>query len=205
MALVDRALPLPIYAPLPPDRSFCYRHHGAHPIVPLDCQTAIDQNWPHGRSFVQYFLQDPRPSASESIPNVAYMGSCRVAIETAGPHEHLPQSVLLRPLQLRGLAGHLIQKCAVENQGIGGFLTLGVASAMGYVHNHTDEYAGGNFLTISIHPNHHRNRQMTNFEPGSHNPNIAALLSIHAVNLGRALGDTGRKVSCFDACCYSVI
>lgn len=191
---MNRALPLPIHAPLPPDRYFCYSHQGARPIVPLDCQTAVDANWPNGRSFVRYFLNDPRPSDGEWLPNYEYSGSCRVAIETAGPPEHLPHSVLLRPRDLRGLAGYLIQKCAAENGGIGGFLTLGFTSATGFIHNAANNSWSGNFLTVSIQPRIHRDRHMSNLEPGNYNANIAALLSTHAAGLGHALGITVRKV-----------
>lgn len=195
---MSRAVPLPIQAPIPPDRAICYRHQGARPILPSDCQRAIDQNWPDGNNFVQYYLQDPRPSNAQWIPSVEYSGSCRVALEPAGPREHYPHTLLLRPNSLRGLAGHLIQTCAAESHGIGGFITLGLIGAMGYIHNPVNESWNGNFLTISIHPRIHRDRQMSNLEPGSHNPNIAALLSQHAASLARAMGSTGRKVGLSD-------
>ena len=199
MALTGGGLPLPIRTPIPPDRWLCHRSDGVRPILPLDCQVAVDQNWPNDDNFVRYFQNDPRPSAGEWIPNFAYLGSCRVSIETAGPPEHLPHSVLLRPRELRGLAGFLIQKCAVENRGIGGFVTIGFTSALSYIHNPTKTW-GGNFLTISIQPRLRRNRNLNALEPGSHDTNIAVMLSAHAVSLGQALGNSGRKVGCSVIC-----
>ena len=191
MALIHRALPLPIHAPIPPDRYFCHPTDDlipgipavpSLPVHPLSCQRAVDENGPDGRTPIRYFMKDPRPSEGEWIPHREHYGPfCRVSIETAGPYEHLPHSVLLSPQKIRGLAGFLIQKCAVENRGPGGFITMGLEKTLAYTHNQAsshnpyNEQWGGNFLTISIQSRFRLGEDT--LEPGSRDRNIAALLS----------------------------
>ena len=171
----------------------CQRLTGAQRINPHDCRNAVDMHWPDGRTPIRYFLSDPRPSNADSIPSYNYLGSCRVALESAGPHENLPPSILLRPHELRGFAGYLIQRCAAENNGNSGFLTFGLSSALSFIHDSgSNNSFGGNFLTISISPRAHQDA--TVYEPGSHNPNIAAILAEHVAGLGRAVGYWGKKV-----------
>ncbi len=58
-------------------------------------------------------------------------GSCTVSIESAGPGKESPWEraeqqnyFSIPPDELRGVAGYLIQKCAEEGNGIGGFMTM---------------------------------------------------------------------------------
>ena len=148
-------------------------------------------DWPSANTYQRYYLTDPHPSEAEVIPTYSYVGSCRVALETAGPPEHLPHSMLLRPHDLRGLAGYLIQTCAVEGDGIGGFLTLGFTSALGWIHDAQNLTFAGNFLTISIEPRAHTGVIIQ--EPGSRDANIAARLAAHMAGLGNALGEKGVR------------
>ena len=181
MALMHGGLPLPIHAPIPPDRYFCHRHPSKFPISPLECQWAVNENWPDGRTPIRYYMKDPRPSDSEYIPNHVEGYTCRVSIETAGPREYLPDSVLLEPHKLRGLAGYVIQKCAAENQGLGGSVTIGLTGALAYIHNPINEHWGGNFLTISIRPRFLPGEDT--IQPGSQDRNIAAVLSAYAASI----------------------
>ena len=68
------------------------------------------------------------------------VGSCTVSIESAGPplSEYLQPSsgslgranyFSISPDKLRGAAGYIIQKCAQESGGIGGYVTLYFAAA----------------------------------------------------------------------------
>lgn len=100
--------------------------------------------------------------------------------------------MLLRPSELRGLAGYLIQQCAVEQNGIGGFATLGFTSALSWVHEARNLSFAGNFLTISIEPRGVLGAQIV--EPGSRDANIPAKLAAHMAGLGSALGDFGKRV-----------
>ena len=52
------------------------------------------------------------------------IGHCTVAIEIAGPS--LPAYVPLIPYQIRYIANYVINKCVLERNGIGGFMTQGL-------------------------------------------------------------------------------
>ena len=58
---------------------------------------------------------------------------CTVSIESAGPNIGNTNYVSVAPNKLRGLAAYVIQKCPVEQNGHGGFVTLGMAYATAFV------------------------------------------------------------------------
>lgn len=60
-------------------------------------------------------------------------GSCVVSIEGAGPDFTAPDDMQVVPDAIRGLAGFLIDTCANQGQGIGGFVTYGLAYAYGMI------------------------------------------------------------------------
>ncbi len=79
-ALFIRALPLPIHRPTPPDRWFCHQDYGYN-IVPLDCQRAVDNNWPSGKTPLHYNTKDPSPSNSVRLPQTHRFGKDQLHLE----------------------------------------------------------------------------------------------------------------------------
>lgn len=81
MALLPRALPLPIHEPTLPDQYLCDPDYG-HGIIPIDCQMAVDLNWPSGKVPIHYYTNDPAPSNAIRLPrydrhgNPVYIGFC---------------------------------------------------------------------------------------------------------------------------------
>ncbi len=72
MSLISRTLPggnhiLPIHNPGYPERFVCNPDFGRN-IVPLDCQIAVDSNWPKGSFPMHYYFRDPAASNSIRLP-----------------------------------------------------------------------------------------------------------------------------------------
>ena len=197
--LLPRVVPLLIHAPTPPDFLQCDPAYG-HNIKPLDCQLAVEWDWPSGNTPVHYYFEDPSPSNGIKIPRITRQGSCNVAIEPAGPRYGkvygFPSYLKHRPDEMRALAGYVIEKCAHQGQGIGGFVTLGMDAAERYVggvinedwENMKDWKDGvvnnGAFLTISIN-----GADRTAFMPGDTDPWVPAYLSKYAARLAQPFNE----------------
>lgn len=119
------------------------------------------------------------------------------------------------PDHLRALAGFIIETCAGQGEGVGGFVTHGFEAAQNYIASSNNTYledlvdqagnycifhiwvvtnfvAGkvshGNFLTIAISgfPNY-------TMQPGDTDPNIASRLSNYATNLSTHYPDSDEE------------
>ena len=132
MSLIPRVLPLPIHAPTSPDSHVCSRTYGEN-IVPLSCQNLVDTHWPSGRTPIHLYREEPSPSNARRLPYTVYDAGCTISIEAAGPNAAHTDFFAVSPNRLRGLAGYVIQKCPVENAGIGGFVTLGMNHAASFI------------------------------------------------------------------------
>ena len=148
-SLLLRALPLPIHAPTSPDLWYCNPEYGQN-LIPLDCQIAVDNNWPSGRTNVHYYTMDPSPSNGIRVPrsdrhgissliwggkattSLTSAGTCQVSIETAGP-DLRSRAYSIAPNYMRALAGFVIETCANQAGGIGGFVTHGFGAAENYI------------------------------------------------------------------------
>ena len=158
MSLTYRTLPganhiLPIHRPPYPEHYYCDPAYGQD-IVPLDCQMAVDLNWRKGVTPEHYYFREPAASNSVRVPlsdhegehgksgiyetssNNGPLGSCTVSIESAGPGKEThwvnaesQNYFSISPDELRGIAGFLIQACAQERNGIGGFITMRFSAA----------------------------------------------------------------------------
>ena len=197
--LLPRVVPLLIHAPTAPDFLQCDPAYG-HDIKPLDCQLAIEWDWPSGKTPVHYYFEDPSPSNGIKVPRITRQGSCNVAIEPAGPRYGkafgYPSYVTHRPDEIRALAGYVIEKCAHQGQGMGGFVTVGLDAAEKYVsgvinedwENFKDWNDGvlnnGAFLTISIN-----GADRTAFMPGDTDPWVPAYLSKYAARLAQPFSE----------------
>ena len=197
--LLERVVPLLIHAPTSPDFVQCDPIYGRD-IKPLDCQLAVQVYWPTGNTPVHYYFEDPSPSNAIKIPQYDKQGSCNVAIEPAGPRygqaHGFPNYLTHRPNELRALAGYVIEKCAHEGGGIGGFVTLGMEAAERYVagvvnedwENVKDWNEGvnnnGAFLTISIN-----GADRTAFHPGDTDPWVPGYLSMYAARLAQSFNE----------------
>ena len=204
--LLPRVLPLLIHAPTPPDFYQCDPAYGKN-IKPLDCQLIVDSHWPSGKTPVHYYFEDPSPSNSIRVPWILRQGSCNVALEPAGPRygkaagyaSYLSQ----RPDDLKALAGFVIEKCANQGQGIGGFVTIGMKAAEQYVSGVLNEdwenledwnnniTSNGAFLTISIN-----GLDRTSFMPGDTDPWVPAYLSKYAARLAQL---TNEKLAQYES------
>ena len=91
---------------------------------------------------MKYYFSQPAPSNGIALPFVSssfgWDSSCQVTIEPAGPSHRYPQYLAYSPDMMRGLAGYVIQKCAVEEGGIGGFVTVGLEAAEQYLQGWID-------------------------------------------------------------------
>ena len=197
--LLPRTIPLLIHAPSPPDFLQCDPAYGRN-IKPLDCQLAIEWDWPSGKTPVHYYFEDPSPSNAIRIPKINRQGTCNVAIEPAGPRygkvNGFPSYLKHRPDELRALAGYVIEKCAHEKQGIGGFVTLGMDAAETYLRGVMNEdwenmkdwndgiMNNGAFLTISIN-----GVDRTAFMPGDTDPRVPAYFSNYAARLSHLFNE----------------
>ena len=139
-----RTLPaqlLPIHAPHPPDFYVCSTTYGTN-IVPWDCQFNVDTYWRSGATPVHYYFSKPVPSNAIPLPFITstfgWDSSCQIAIEPAGPNYGSLPYLAFSPDKLRGLAGYVIQKCAQEGNGKGGFVTVGLDGAEHYLQNWVD-------------------------------------------------------------------
>ena len=100
-ALFLRALPLPIHRPTLPDRWSCHADYG-HSILPLDCQQAVDNNWPSGKTPIYYRTSDPASSNSLLVPRSDHVGET-CSFRRARPISLMPSSQVLVRSQSRQL------------------------------------------------------------------------------------------------------
>ena len=132
MSLEPRVLPLRIHAPVAPDSYMCSTVYGQN-IIPSVCQNLVDSNWPSGNTPIHIYHQEPAPSNAIVAPYTVRDAGCTVTIEAAGPRTANTNYVAVAPNKLRGLAAYVIQKCPIENNGYGGFVTIGLAHAATFV------------------------------------------------------------------------
>lgn len=201
--LLPRVIPLLIHAPTPPDFYQCNETYGRN-IKPLDCQLAVEWDWPTGNTPVHYYFEDPVPSNAIRIPRTTSQGTCKVTIEPAGPSygkAYKYASYLKHePDKMRALAGYVIDMCAHKGQGIGGFVTVGMKAAENYVRGALNEpwedaqdrdeqvSTNGAFLTISIN-----GAGRTSFRPGDTDPSVPAYLSTYAMRLAQLFGEKATQ------------
>ena len=197
--LLERVVPILAHRPKAPDFHQCDPIYGQN-IKPFDCQLAVEVFWPSGDTPVHYYFEDPSPSNAVTIPKYNTHGSCNIAIEPAGPRygkAHGFASYLThRPNELKALAGYVIEECANQGGGIGGFVTLGMDALERYVagvvnedwENAKDYEEGvannGAFLTISIN-----GADRTEFHPGDTDPWVPGYLSMYAARLGQPFNE----------------
>lgn len=188
-----------MHAPTSPDFVECDPIYGQN-IKPSDCQLAVDIFWPPGNTPIHYYFEDPSPSNAIRLPKYDKQGTCKVTIEAAGPRygqaHGFPSYLEHRPNELKGLAGYLIERCAHQGGGIGGFVTLGMKAAERYVAGVVNEgwedvkdwqdgvSNSGTFLTISIN-----GADRSGFRPGDTDPWIPAYLSMYAARLAQAFNE----------------
>ena len=129
-----------MHAPKVPDRWVCSPTYGTN-IIPVECDLLVDNLWPTGNTPINYYFRDPTPSNAIRLPKTNIWGSCQMAIEPGGPPTSYPNFLKLRPNEIRGLAGYVIEKCAAEMGGIGGFVTLGFGAAETYVQSVTNDWS----------------------------------------------------------------
>ena len=57
-------------------------------------------------------------------------GTCAISVELAGPPEPSRHPIQLVPVEIRGMAGWVIDECAVGEDGSAGFVTNGLNSLL---------------------------------------------------------------------------
>ncbi|MCJ1256455.1 hypothetical protein MMC24_004276 [Lignoscripta atroalba] len=126
--LSHRAL-VPI-APVAPDFFVCDPVYGTA-LAPSDCNVAGDTQLPQGQNAVNYYLTNQR--APNKLPFSVAHGSCSISVEYAGPDYAAPSFIDLVPDEIRGMAGYVINQCALQGNGVGGFITGRMADLVGYI------------------------------------------------------------------------
>ena len=146
MSVTPRNLPLRIHAPILPDNHVCDAVYGQN-IIPSVCRHLVNTYLPYGSLPVHIYTQDPSPSNALRVPYTVRGPGCVLSIESAGPMVGEPNYVKVAPMKLRGLAAFVIEKCPVEQNGHGGFVTLGMGHATAFI-------AGWGFGMDSTDQNH---------------------------------------------------
>lgn len=143
--------PVPI-PPVAPDYHVCDAYYGQS-LRYIDCVRAAS-TLKVGEDVVPYHVNPPGglPSGDEPLTLPIYkkygslgavwvlfdsqrltsfLGLCMVSVELGGPT--IPQTVRLRPNDVRGMAGWAIDQCVIDGAGSGGFVTKGLLNLINYV------------------------------------------------------------------------